>query len=173
MHKLRHKISRLLHKRDGSAAIEFALLILPFSILIFVIIEISLLYFVDTSLDNALHQTARKIKVGYAAQNKWTIDSFKADLCNNMALSFGCSSHIIVRVAAVNSLSSASYISGTTNGVLTATDSYDMGKTGDYILVQAFLPWDPVFKLYTFSSATLSDGTYILGASALFKNEPF
>lgn len=167
------KLRKLLQRREGAAALEFALLILPFAILVFVIIEMSLMYFVDTTLDNALHQSARKIRVGYAATNHWTIDNFKSDVCNNMLLSFGCSSNLIVRVTVISDMSNPNYVNATANGVLTATDSYNMGATGNYILIQAFLPWSPILKLYSLSSATLADGTYVLGSAALFKNEPF
>ena len=141
--------------------------------LIFVIIEISVMYFVDTTLDNAVHQSARKIRVGSAAEKNWTIKDFKNDICSNMLLSFGCSSNLIVRVTVISDMSNANYVNATSNGILTATNSYNIGVTGSYLLVQAFLPWSPVLRLYSLSSATLADGTYVLGAAALFKNEPF
>jgi Flp pilus assembly protein TadG len=173
MRKAIERLSSILKRRDGASALEFALLIVPFSVLIFVIIDISLIYFVDTALDAALHKTSRKVRVGYALANNWTIKEFKADLCANITVSFGCTSNLIVRAVVVSDMSSVSYLASTKNGILNVSDSFNIGKTGDYVLVQAFLPWNPVLTLYSFSTATLADGTYILGSSDLFKNEPF
>lgn len=167
------KLRNLLRRRSGSAAIEFAIMILPFTVLIFVIMEISLLYFVDTALDSATHKAARKIRVGYAQENNWTIKDFKQDICSNMLLSFGCSDRLIVKVSVIDDISSVNYAAATANGILSVGDSYDSGKAGDFVLVQAFLPWNPIFKLYSFSTSTLKDGTYILAVAELFKNEPF
>lgn len=160
-------------KKEGAAATEFALLLLPFAYLIFAIINIAVTYFVDTSLDAAMHKTARKVRVGYATANNWSINEFKADICANLLLSFNCSSRLVVRAVVVTDMSSVSYSSPVQNGALAVSDSYNIGTAGDYVMVQAFLPWKPVLAFYSFSSARLSDGTYLLSASSLFKNEPF
>jgi Flp pilus assembly protein TadG len=164
---------RFLERSDGAAATEFALLILPFAYLIFAILNVSLTYFVDTSLDAALHKAARKVRVGYADTNAWTISQFKADICASLLLSFKCSSSLVVRAVVVTDMSSVSYASPTLNGNLNVSDTYSTGSAGDYVLIQAYLPWKPVLAFYNFSSARLSDGTYILSASDLFKNEPY
>lgn len=164
---------RLMRKKEGAAATEFALLILPFAYLIFAIINIAVTYFVDTSLDAAMHKTARKVRVGYASTNNWSINEFKADICANLLLSFNCTKGLVVRAVVVNDLSSVNYASPVQNGTLNVSDSYNTGTAGDYVLVEAFLPWKPVLAFYSFSSARLSDGTYILSAANLFKNEPF
>ncbi len=165
------KFKKLISRRDGAAAIEFAMLILPLALLIFVILEIALIFYVDTSLDSALQKAARKVRVG--AGSNWTINDFKDEVCSNIAGAFSCKSSLLVRATVVTKIDSVAYSDATSNGVLTLNESYDTGESGDYVLIQAFLPWQPVIPLYTFSSSTLSDGTYILGAAALFKNEPF
>ena len=164
---------RLTRSTEGAAAVEFALLILPFCIVIFAIIEISLLFFVDSALDGALVKSARKVRVGYASTNSWTITSFKADVCANLSLSFSCSSGLKVVATVVTNMSSVSYTTSTTNGVLSVTEAYNTGSSGDYVLIQAFLPWKPILPMYQFAGSTLKDGTYILSAATLFKNEPF
>ena len=166
-------IRKFRSNKKGSAAIEFAMLIGPLAITIFVILEIAMLFFVDSALDSALHKTARSVRVGTAQSEGWDIDTFKDELCSNMAYYFDCSSEVMVTSTVVSDISSVSYISGTKDGALDVTESFDAGDSGDYVLIQAFLPWDPVIPLYSFSSATLTDGTYILGSAVLQKNEPF
>ncbi len=158
---------------QGAAAVEFALLVLPFFTLIFVIIQISLMFFIETGLDGALAKTARKVRTGYASANAWTITSFKSDLCANLALSFGCSSNVLVVASVVTNMASIPKTSPTTNGVLTVTEQYKTGGSGDYVLIHVYLPWKPILPMYNFAGSTLKDGTYILGAGSLFRNEPF
>ena len=59
------------------------------------------------------------------------------------------------------------------SGNLAITETYATGKASDYMLVQAFLPWSSVVNYFTLSNAKLADGRYLLGATTLFRNEPF
>ncbi|HWU62550.1 MAG TPA: TadE/TadG family type IV pilus assembly protein [Ensifer sp.] len=173
MGRIRRLWPKLGQDTQGAAAVEFALLVLPFFIIIFVIIQISLMFFIETGLESALTKTARKVRTGIATTNAWTITSFKSDLCANLALSFGCSSNLLVVASVVTNMGSITTTSPTTNGVLTVTEQYNTGVGGDYVLIHVYLPWKPILPAYNFAGATLKDGTYILGATYLFRNEPF
>jgi Flp pilus assembly protein TadG len=159
--------------RKGSAAIEFAILALPFLVVIFAIVEIAIMYFVDSGLDAALHKAVRQVRVGTAKTASWDITKFKDVICSDLSYSFSCSSSIKVRATVISDMNSVTRASGISGGVLSVTEDFNLGSSGDYILIQAFLPWDPVIKLYSFSSSRLDDGSYVLGAAELFKNEPF
>jgi Flp pilus assembly protein TadG len=167
------KMRRFIGDRKGSAAIEFAILALPFMVLIFAIIELAVMYFIDSGLDAAVHKAVRQVRVGTAKSESWDINAFKAAVCADLSYSFSCSANIKVRASVItdmNSVTRASVISG---GTLNVTEVFDIGVSGDYVLIQTFLPWDPVMKLYAFAGGRLSDGRYVLGATELFKNEPF
>jgi secreted trypsin-like serine protease len=88
-------------------------------------------------------------------------------------MSFSCSTNLKVRAVVVTNMASVSKVDPIVNGTYQMTESFTTGASGDYILVQAFMTWDPVLKLYTFAGGHLSDGRYVLGAAQLFKNEPF
>jgi len=168
------RLLRALSKdRKGSAAIEFAILALPFFVVIFAIAEIAVMYFVDSGLDAALHKTVRQVRVGVAKSGAWDATKFKDVLCSELAYSFSCSSKVKVRATVVTDMASISKVSGITAGALNVTEDFSLGDSGSYVLVQAFLPWDPTFKLYAISSDRLSDGSYVLSAAELIKNEPF
>lgn len=159
--------------RKGSAAIEFAILALPFLVLIFAIIELAIMYFVDSGLDAAVHKAVRQVRVGTAKSASWDINKFKTAVCAELAYSFSCSANLKVRATVITDMNSVTKISGISGGTLTVTEDFNIGGSGDYVLIQTFLPWDPVMKLYAFSGGRLSDGRYVLGAAELFKNEPF
>ena len=165
---------RLLADRNGVAAIEFALLALPLFMLIFAIIELSLMFFVNSALDASVQKISRMIRTGEVASSGITQAAFKAKICNDLLLSFSCSANLLVKVDVLSDLSSAASANPiNASGNLAVTETYNIGKGSDYVLVQAFLPWDAVVNFFTFSSNKLADGRYLLGSSALFRNEPF
>lgn len=159
--------------RKGSAAIEFAILALPFFVVIFAIAEIAVMYFVDSGLDAALHKALRQVRVGVAKTGNWDVVKFKQVVCGELSYSFNCSTDLKVRATVVTDMASISKASPISGGNLAVTETFDLGDSGSYVLVQAFLPWSPTFRLYSLSSAQLSDGSYVLGSAELIKNEPF
>jgi len=159
--------------RKGSAAIEFAILALPFMVLIFAIIEIAIMFFVDSGLDAALHKTVRQVRVGTAKTGAWSLATFKTSVCAELSYSFSCSANLKVRAVVVTNMASVAKINPIVGGALSVTEDFNIGDSGDYVLVQAYLTWDPVLKLYSFAGGRLNDGKYVLGAAELFKNEPF
>lgn len=159
--------------RKGAAAIEFALLALPFIAVVFSIVEVAVMFFIDSALDSALHKTVRKMRTGSAITAAWDMNTFKTELCKNLAYSFSCRSSVLVRSVKVTAIDSITFATPVSGGKLTVTETFTLGASGDYILVQAFLPWDPIVSFYTMSSSKLSDGRHVLGATVLFKNEPF
>jgi Flp pilus assembly protein TadG len=162
-----------IRNRKGSAAIEFAILALPFIVLIFAIIEIAIMFFVDSGLDAALHKTVRQVRVGTAKTGAWDLAKFKSSVCGELSYAFSCSANLKVRAVVVTNMASVSKINPIVSGALNVTEDFNIGDSGNYVLVQAYLTWDPVLKLYTFAGGRLSDGKYVLGAAELFKNEPF
>ena len=55
----------------------------------------------------------------------------------------------------------------------TLADGYAPGKGSSVVLVQAYYKWPTVVNLPGFNWRTLPDGTRLLGASRVFRNEPF
>lgn len=168
------KLLRSLSKdRKGSAAIEFAILALPFFVVIFAIAEIAVMYFVDSGLDAALHKAVRSVRVGVASNGNWDSKKFKDVVCGELSFSFGCATKLKVRATVITNMASITKINPITGGSLAITEDFNLGVSGSYVLVQAYLPWNPTFKLYAVSSARLADGSYLLGSAELIKNEPF
>ncbi len=167
-------VQRFLKDKSGVAAIEFAILALPLFMLIFGIIEVSAMFFVDTALDASVHKNARFIKTGRAAEMKMSLATFKAKICGDMVYMLNCQSKLLVSANVITDVSTVGgMVPIDSKGNVTITESFNIGYGSDYVLVQAFLPWPQVTKLYSLSSRTLSDGSYLLGASTLFRNEPF
>ena len=96
----------LARDRKGSAAIEFAILALPFFVVIFAIAEIAVMYFVDSGLDAAVHKAVRQVRVGVAKSGNWDAAKFKQVVCGELSYSFDCTSKLKVRATVITDMAS-------------------------------------------------------------------
>jgi hypothetical protein len=166
-------LRRMLSDRQGVAAVEFALVALPLFILIFGILELGAMFFIDSALDASVHKAARLIRTGQATKGNYSLATFKEQICSNLAYVLSCEKNLLVAVNTVTDATSSGAMKAIGSGAVSITESFDIGRGSDYIIVQAFLPWSPIVSLYALSSHTLVDGSHLLGASVLLRNEPF
>ncbi|MBY5813687.1 TadE/TadG family type IV pilus assembly protein [Rhizobium leguminosarum] len=163
----------ILHTADGAAAVEFSLLVFPFFVIIFGILDVALMFFVDGSLDSALHMAARDVRTGRASIEKWNLASFKQEVCGGMALAFDCGNSLLIVTKVMDDFSAVTFTSAVSNRALSINESFAGGAPGDYVMIQAFLPWPSWLSSMGVDTAHLADGRYVLSASALFRNEPY
>lgn len=184
-------LRRFRRNKEGATAIEFALVAAPFLAFLLQTIEVAFVYGGTVSLEHALEKSARKIRVGSALTS---IDDFKNDICSHVVLLSDCSSKLIVDVRTIGSLGGASggnnVMSGYTDagGDLldpgTSPDQYDVGVGGSDIMVNVFYKWDIIAQLPIFLNwkdggyavsplANQGDGSRVMSATVVFKNEPF
>jgi Flp pilus assembly protein TadG len=164
--------------RRGSAAVEFAMVALPFLALIFGIVEISMYYLVSTTLENATSDAARQIRTGQlqgagltAAQSQ---SNFSAAICSEMAWLGSCSSHLNVDVRTFASFSSITQTSPIKSGAVDPTQlQFQMGSAGNIVLVRAFYSWTLFTPQLDGMTANLSGGSTLITAATSFKNEPY
>lgn len=83
LYKLAYRrVKRYKENKDGATAIEFALLAIPFFTLLFAILELSIIFFISSTLSHAVSETGRQIRVGNF-QNCGQ-DAFKAAVCDKL-----------------------------------------------------------------------------------------
>lgn len=183
-------ISRFLKKRGfvrnerGAAAIEFALLSLPFFTLIFAILETSIVFLAEQILDSAVQDASRNIRTGQAQNASWTADTFRAEICEGLYGMFDCAADkLIVKVSVVTSFATATVTdpidsdctltSDPTECGWTITPSYAAGVGSSIVLVQAYYKWPTIVNLPGFNLQTQAGGTRLMSAVRVFRNEPF
>ena len=176
-------------RRDerGVTAIEFGILALPFFTIIAAILETTLIFFASQILDSAVQDAGRLIRTGQmqtgtAANN--TLDGFRTKICNGLYNMMTCA-NVKVKVSVVANFGSATVSypiqtgtsCTTTNGVKTCNwtivEGYQPGIGGDIVLVQAYYKWPTIVRLPGFNLQDQVDGTRLLGAVRVFRNEPF
>lgn len=93
----RHRVlSRLMRSRDGSAALEFAILSIPYFMVIFAIIETFVAFSAEQLLSNAANNMARQMRTGqvtYGLSRSTDMDEvkFRQAFCEEISILMRCS----------------------------------------------------------------------------------
>lgn len=166
-------LRRLVRATDGSAAIEFGMVALPFVLMVFAILELGLVFVIDSVLENATIETGRLVRTGRASAQGMTAAQFKSSLCGRMSIfSSDCAARATIdvrEIAQFNTVPPDPMAGGTFNQ---AGLTYTNGDPGDLVLVRV---WYQQPLLTTFLSQGLSrlnDGSVRLTATTAFRNEP-
>lgn len=168
--------ARLRQDQAGAVAIEFAVVALPFFILVFAIIQIAMLFLTDQLLETAVADAARYIRTGQAKTAGWTITDYNTQVCNELYGLIDCTA-LQSYVTAYTSPTSISTTAPTVNatGAYSSSPSYDSSaNTGTTVVVAAtYYQYPSLFASAGLSVADQSNGTRLIGAVAAFRNEPF
>jgi len=167
-------LSAFLQSKKGTTAVEFGILAVPFVMIIYFVLDVSMMYLADSLLDRSLHRVARQIKTGQAQTAGMTQSSFKTYVCSNMLSMFNCDDNVYINVQVVTDISNVSFLNPVDNsGNFNTTMTFDTGNAGDYILAQGYLKWSSPMAILANAPGRLSDGSVVLSSASLFRNEPF
>ncbi len=87
-------VRRFKNNEEGATAVEFAIIGGPFFLLIFAIIETSLLFFANQYLETIVDDIARLYRTGQIA-NISTKADLKTEICNRVVALFDCNKIVI------------------------------------------------------------------------------
>jgi Flp pilus assembly protein TadG len=166
---------------EGATAVEFALVSLPFFLLLFAIIELGLVFLVDVTLDNAVGHSARQIRTGEFQEADGTAEQFKAGICSRMIwLEAGCDSALRVDVRTFEffaDVKDAPPPTTTTAGgdpqFNEANSCFEEGGPTNIVLVRAFYEWTLYTPLLNSSLVNLGNNKRLLTSVTVFRNEPY
>ncbi len=163
----------MLRRRDGNAAVEFALVAAPFFALLIAILETALVFFAQQVLQTATTQASRLIMTGQAQSGAMTATQFQQAVCTDAAPLFSCSG-IYVNVQTFSSFSSVSQMNPLSGGNFnSASMNYSIGTQGDIELVQVFYQWPVLTGPLSFNISNMNGSSRLLVATAVFRNEPY
>ncbi len=171
---MRSKVAGFAADRSGASALEFALVAVPFLLLIFAVLEVGLVYFANFTLENAVSRGARLIRTGQAQAQQFSAEQFKTEVCKSLGPPLSCSD-LKLDVRNFTNFSSANLtdpLDG--SGKLKSNFKYEPGQGGDIVVVRAFYEWTLAAKLpKEVSLSNMANGNRLLVATAAFRNEPF
>jgi len=170
----RRRASAFRVDKSGASALEFALVVVPFLLLLFGILQVGLIYMGNLAIENAAHQGARLIRTGQAQTQGFDVNAFKQEVCKNLLAFLTCAKlQVDVRRFAsfggsqlTNPLDAA--------GNLKSSFSYEPGNAGDVVVVRLFYPWDLTSKFPSLLSlSNMAGNQRLLMATVAFRNEPY
>ena len=170
---------------SGVTAVEFAMVSLPFLMLLFGIMSVCLYFFVNFTMENAVWQASRAIRTGQLQQSQGsytglvTTDdrkkAFKKALCDKAPTFLDCNTKAVVLVQSNASFGGIVEPKCATNGAVIneTTAGFDTGSANSVVLVTVCYPWEFGGKLPFLKIGNLTDGSVLLQASVAFRTEPY
>ena len=168
----------------GVTAIEFGILALPFFTIIFAIIETTMVFFAGQVLDSAVEDASRMVRTGRAQSSGYLIGNFRTLMCGYTFGLFGDCSKIKIKVDKITSFTATNLsdppttacnpdANGKTVCELSYTELFNAGASREIIQVTAYYRWPLTVVLPYFNLKNQPDNYRLIGATRVFRNEPF
>ena len=74
----------------GAAAVEFALLIVPFLLMMFALLEMGFQVFLASDFDTAVRNESRSMQIGAAQVQRLTQAQFRQRVCDRLSVAYDC-----------------------------------------------------------------------------------
>ncbi len=166
-------LRRLFRAQEGTTAVEFGLLALPFIALIAATLETCLMLVAQEVLQNATSRAARLIMTGQAQDAGMTSTQFQQAVCAQANSLLSCGG-IYENVQTFTSFTNVADLDPLQNGTLNpALVHYSTGGPGNIVLVQTFYEWPLMLGLLGFDLSNSNGGARLLVGTAVFRNEPY
>jgi len=173
------RLGRLAHRfrvaRRGAAAVEFAMLALPFFALLCGSLEIGMIFVISSTLEDATNSAARTIRTGQL-QNSGvsTASAFVNTICAQLSwLGSNCSSNLTVDVETFSQFSSVTAPNLVKNGVFTPPTNFSVGGPGDIVVVRAYYQWALMTPMMDGALQNVNGGKTLITSTSIFRNEPY
>jgi Flp pilus assembly protein TadG len=163
---------RFIQDKSGAAALEFAMVSLPFLAMIICIIEVGVDFLFFSQIDYATHKAAQEIRSGSVQMQNLTATQFKTNVICPKLTGLTCSS-LQVNVGVVrNTYEWSANWTWWPNTVNPATAKWCPGGAADTILIQLAYPVPLASMIWAGAASNANGVRYYLSAAA-FRNDPF
>ena len=168
---------RFRDEEKGAVALEFAMVAIPFLVLILSLIEIALIFVVYSTMDNALIVASRTIRTG-ALQTSGTTPtaaSFTSAVCGNMGwLQSTCTTQLNVDVRTEVQFANPTAPDPMATGTFNKSSlTFTPGVAGQIVLVRAFYQWPLILPVLDAALSKSNNGVDVIVATTTFVNEPY
>ncbi len=175
---MKKSVRRFVRARKGSAAVEFAFIVIPFFLLTVGVAEISMLGFAQTSLDFAVSDVGRAIRTGNAQLQNLDEGDIKDQLCDELThfMVLDCDNNLYLDVQRFDSfLEAAEGVETPVEGGEFNDDGfgYQPGLPSEIVVVRSYYRWEVITPLFESIFANVSNGERVLVSTMMFRNEPY
>ena len=169
----RTSVRRFTRREDGSVAVEFAFVALPFFALLVATIETSLIFFAGQTLETAVADSARMIMTLQAQNAGYDYNAFKSQICSRIYALFDCANGIKLDVNTASAFSGVNTSNPLdANGNLTISQTYNPGGPGDIVVVRVVYQWPVWAQFFGINLVNMTGNSRLLMSTAVFRNEP-
>ncbi len=173
---------QLLHNEDGSAAIEFGFVAMPFLLFVLGLLGMGLYYLAGSALEYGVEGAARKIRTGEAEKGNMTVGQFRTLVCESAGSAIDCGKMSVIvqskdtwsQIEPEACLDKDNNMRGSTGSVGEQVSKYS-GSASKVVLVTLCYRWDMAdnFKILKLGSGDDGSGPTIIQAATAFKSEPY
>ena len=191
MHKASQNLNRMARvirrfgpAREGATAIEFAMVVTPFLMLVFGVIGVGLFFFTETVLDQAVSASSRQIRTGQSRQTatgELTVGNLKKDVCGRTAGLISCEKLSLI-IESEDSWEKIKIPTCTnTDGSVTASNYADAipvstgaGGREMVVIIVACYPWELLASIPYLGLGNVNDSkAQLIQSVVAFKSEPY
>ncbi|MBC8129044.1 MAG: pilus assembly protein [Rhizobiaceae bacterium] len=178
---LRRLATRFPRANEGAAAVEFAIVSLPFIAIVFMIFQVALYHFGLQSLDLASSAASRQIMIGKLPASAYNLGEFKrTQICPRLLMNFDCDA-VIVNAYKANGPSDPAantgiyaFINATSKTLraLPAQSTFCVGGPGDHVFLDVAYEF-PNFMGSMLMAAGADPRRFMMRSTTFFRNELF
>jgi len=174
--KLPKLFARFLAQRDGAVALEFALISIPFFLIVMATLQTAIAYMAEQELETAVEESSRLILTNQGSN--YTQSQFTTAVCAKAVVLFNCSGLMVdVRnygtgTSFSSANTSAPALTYDSKGNVTNTWQFSPGVPGSIVVVRVMYQWPNLLKPFGFNFPKLANGNRLIMATAVFRNEP-
>jgi Flp pilus assembly protein TadG len=164
--------------RRGATAVEFALILMPFLVLMFGVLEVAMMFFVSSTLEAAVGDSARLIRTGQFQSDPIAVadpvSAFQAEIENRTFGVMNLDEGLHFDVRTFNNFDGVTGNTGIEDiAAGNPPDEFDPGGAEEIVVVRAYYEWRIMTPLMGPLMANMGGDRRVLAASAAFRNEPF
>lgn len=170
-------VRRFARDRDGSTAIEFTILALPFCALMFAIFESCISFAAQEVLSNATDDVARQLRTGQVKAASMNETALKKLICDQISIivTTGCPG-LLVDLRQYSTFADAAKVT------IKLTSDRDIDTTGFAVtpgpsmsknMLRVFYKWPVITDFMSSAMSNLKDGNTLHFATVTWQNEPF
>jgi pilus assembly protein Flp/PilA len=170
--------ARFGRRQEGATAVEFALIAVPFFMLMFAIIEVTMLFWTAQAMEAAVANASRVLLTGQALtkypNSATALASFKNDICARVTVLINCQDNVQVDVRSYASFATANAAATVSGGNLdTSAFAYQQPGPQQIYLVRAVMAYPLYVPIWSQGLANLNGNKRAIVATTAFRTEPF
>jgi Flp pilus assembly protein TadG len=161
----------VLRDERGTALIEFALVVMPFLLLLIGTMEISLMFFTNAVIEGATKEAARQIRTGHIQESADPVVAFQDKLCDSLFGIIDCSK-VAYNVQTFSSFGSVSMPLELDEDGEPVGTGFLPGGSSAVTVVRTMYRWKFFTPLIS-QMIPAGPGGHLLVSTVAFQNEPY